>query len=337
MQTSAVGIFRIKIILAVSMVAVAILAGLHWFFEAQAPTKQVRIGRLSPQTAEADAPLLDAFRTGLRELGWIEGKHYTIEARFADGKFALLPMLASELAGSGVDVILAGSVFGVSAARKATQSIPIVMVATGDPVASGLIDSLSRPGANVTGLTALGEDLMAKRLELLKEFAPSATRVAVLTSRAPAAWGKSMPGSREASERLKLQLQRVEAQGPADLDQVFDEMARERAEALLVTDAPLRTHRKQVVELAAVNRLPAIYDEREFIDAGGLMFYGANLPELYRRAATQVDRITKGEKPATMAIELPTTFDLVINVKTANALGLTFPRTILLRATGRIE
>jgi len=322
---------------ATATIALAILACLSFVVDAQEPGKPARIGRLSPQSAEADAPLLDAFRAGLRELGWIEGQNYTIEARFANGNFDLLPKFASELVVRGVDVILVGSNPGTSAAKKATRTIPIVMLTTGDPVADNLVDSLARPGANVTGVTAFGQALTAKRLELLKELAPAVTRVAVLTTPKSFSETQFMKESDDASRGLKLKLQLVEVTGPTQLDQKFGEMARERAEALLVTDVPLRGHRKQIVELAAMNRLPAVYDEREFIDAGGLLFYGASLSDMYRRAATHVDKILKGGKPGDLPVEQPTKFELWINLKTAKALGLTVPRALFLRADRTIE
>ena len=199
---------------AVVTITLAILAGLSFAVDAQEPSKPARIGRLSPQSAQADAPFLDAFRIGLRELGWSEGRNYTIEARFADGKFDLLPQLASELVGRGVDVILVGSNPGTLAARGATRTIPIVMVTTGDPVADNLVESLARPGANVTGVTALGRVLTAKRLELLKELAPAVTRVAVLTTTASFSAGQFTKERDDASGGLNLKLQLVEAREP---------------------------------------------------------------------------------------------------------------------------
>lgn len=319
-------------------VVLAILAGLPFVVDAQELGKPARIGRLSPLSAEADAPLLDAFRAGLRELGWIEGQNYTIEAVFAEGKPDRLPELAAELVRRRVDVILAGSNPGTLAAKNATRTIPVVMVTTADPVGGRLVESLARPGANITGVTALGQGLSAKRLELLKELVPAVTRVAVLTNPASPYSGPFMKESADASRALKVQLQLVEAHDPIEFEQAFGAMTRERAGALMVlTDVMFITHRKRIVEFAAMSRLPAVYGEREFIDAGGLMFYGASLADMYRRAAMHVDKILKGGKPADLPVEQPTKFEMIINLKTAEALGLTIPRALLLRADRTIE
>lgn len=319
-------------------VVLAIFAGVSFIAAAQAPSGQTRIGRLSPLSAEADAPMLEAFRMGLRELGWIEGKNYTIESRFANGTADRLPALAAELVGRRVDVILAGSNPGTLAAKNATRTIPIVMVTTADPVSGRLVDSLARPGANVTGVTALGQGLNAKRLELLKELAPTVNRVAVLTNPASPYSEPFMKESADASRAYNLQLQLVEVDDPARFDPAFGAMARDRAGALMVlTDVMFITQRRRIVELAALHRLPAIYGEREFIEAGGLMFYGAGLADMYRHAATHVDKILKGAKPADLPVEQPTKFEMVINLKTAKALGLTIPRALLLRADRTIE
>ncbi len=305
---------------------------------AQSSAKTVRIGRLSPLSAETDAPGLDAFRKGLRDLGWIEGRDFVIDTRFAEGKPERLPELATQLVRQRVDVILAGSNPGVLAAKSATSTIPIVMVTTGDPVGAGLVASLAHPGGNVTGLTALGQALAAKRLELLKEAVPGIARVAGLTS-AVSPYTAPFLSERESLARaLGVQLQVLETHDPAKFDQAFAEMARQRAGALMVfTDITFITQRKLLVELAARNRLPAVYPEREFVMAGGLMFYGASLADMYYRAAFYTDKILKGTKPADLPVEQPSKLELVINLKTAKALGLTIPQSLLVRADEVIE
>src|SRR5213593_4017002 len=278
------------------------------------PGKTARIGRLSPNSAEADMPGLEAFRKGLRDLGWVEGRDFAIEARFAEGKPERLPELAAQLVRNRVDVILAGSTPGALAAKQATSMIPIVMVTTGDPIEGGIVASLAHPGGNVTGVTALGEVLSVKRLQLLKEAVPGVTRVA-------------------AGRELGVELQVVEAQDPTKLEQAFAAVASQRAGALMVlTDVMFINNRRRIVELAAKSRLPAIYPEREFVGVGGLMFYGASLVDMYNRAAVYADRILKGKKPAELPVEQPTKLELVINLKTAKTLGLAIPPSVLARA-----
>lgn len=317
---------------------IATLAGLPFVAAAQEQSRPMRIGRLSPLSAEGDAPMLEAFRKGFRELGWIEGHNYRTEARFADGKLDRLPSLAAELIALRVDVILAGSNPGTLAAKGASRTTPIVMVTTADPVEGGLVESLARPGANVTGVTALGHGLSAKRLELLKELVPAATRVAVLTNPTSPYAGPFRKESANTSRALKLQLQLVEVQEPTQFERAFGAMTRQRAEAMMVlSDGMVITHRKRIVELAAMSRLPAVYGEREFIGAGGLMFYGASLADMYRQSAVHVDKILRGGRPADIPVEQPTKFELVINATTDKALGLKIPQSMLLRADKVIE
>ena len=305
---------------------------------AQPPAKAVRIGRLSPARPETDAPFLDAFRKGLHELGWIEGRHYVLEGRFAEGKAERLPHLAADLVRRGVDVILAGSNPGALAAKRATPSVPIVMVTTGDPVEGGVVSSLARPGGNVTGLTALGQVLNAKRLEALKAAVPNLARVAVIVNPL-SPYTPPFLKERETIEReLGLQLRVLEARGPDGLEPAFATIAGDRLDAaMLLTDIMFITHRRAIVALAARNRLPTVYGEREFVEVGGLMFYGASLADMYRRAAAYVDRIVKGARPADLPIEQPTRFELVVNLKSARALGLTIPPTFLMQADQLIE
>src|SRR5215470_11449841 len=323
----------------------ALLLTLAWLavspdVEAQpsAGAKIVRIGRLSPLSAGADRPNMEALLKGMAELGWVEGKTFTVESRFADGQLDRLPGLASQLVGQRVDLIVTGSNPGAAAAKLATTSIPIVMVTTGDPVAFKLIESLPRPGGNITGVTALGQVLNAKRLELLKEAVPTVNRVAVL-SYPGTPYAFNFQRDRAAiSRRLGLELPLVEAGSVEALDKAFAAIATERAAALMVIVDPFfLTHRRKIVALAAKARLPAVYGEQEFVEEGGLMFYGAGLVSMYREAAVYVDKVLKGAKPAEIPVEQPTKLDLVVNLRTAKALGITIPRSVLLRADRVME
>jgi putative ABC transport system substrate-binding protein len=274
----------------------------------------------------------------MREFGWIDGQTFTVEDRFAEGRSERLPTLAADLVRQHVDVILAGSVPGALAAKNATATIPVVMVATGDPIGSGLVVNLARPAGNLTGVTGLGQELNAKRLEVLKGAVQRLSRVAVLTNPTSAYTGPFLKEREGLARDLGVRLRVLEVDGPDGLKTAFATMARERAGALMVlTDIMFITHRRTIVELAARHRLPAVYGEREYVNDGGLMCYGANLEEMYRRAAFYVDRILKGVRPADLPIEQPTKFDLVINLKTARALGLTIPPSLLQRADQMIE
>jgi putative tryptophan/tyrosine transport system substrate-binding protein len=300
-------------------------------------TKPARIGRLSPLSAEADDPNLAAFRRGLRELGWVEGQHYTIETRFADGNGNRLPGLAAELVRERVDLILIGSTPGTLAVKKATTTIPIVMVTTGDPVGGGLVASMRRPGGNVTGVTALGQALNVKRLEIIKETLPGVTRVAVLANSGSPYTGQFHAEREDAARALGLQVRVHEVRDLA-FDRAFAAIRADRSEALMVLpDATLITHRRQIVDLTTRSRLPAVYGEREFVDAGGLMFYGASLADMYKHAAVYADKILKGAKPADLPIEQPTKLELVVNQKAARTLGLTIPPAVLARADHVVE
>jgi putative tryptophan/tyrosine transport system substrate-binding protein len=306
--------------------------------EAQQAGKTARIGRLSPLSPEADAPNLGAFRNGLRALGWEEGRDFIIEGRFAEGNFARLPQLAAHLIRQRVDLILTGSNPGALAAKNATATIPIVMVTTGDPVAAGIVSSLARPGGNVTGVTALGQILSAKRLELIKEAVPGITRVAVLADPASPYTPPFLRQKDSTARTLGLQLPVLEASDPGGIEKAFACLLTERAGALLVLPDPVfLTHRRRIVALAARSHVPTVYGEREFVNAGGLMFYGASLADMYRDAASYADRILKGARPADLPVEQPTKLELVINLKTAKALGLRIPPTLLARADHVIE
>jgi putative ABC transport system substrate-binding protein len=326
---------RRRVIAGLLVSLVAPLAG-----GAQQAGKRARIGRLSPSLPETDAPLLDAFRKGLHELGWIEGQTFTMEERFAEGKPEQLPKLAADLVRHRVDVILAGSNPGALAAKNATATnpIPVVMVTTGDPVGSGLVTNLAHPPGNLTGVTGLGEALSAKRVQVLKEAVPKISRVAVLTNPASPYTGPFLKEREGIARELRVQLRVLEANSLDGLKTAFAAMASERVGALMVlTDIMFITHRRAIVELAATHRLPALYGEREYVNDGGLMCYGANLEDMYRRAALYVHRILRGARPADLPIEQPTKFDLVINLRTAKALGLTIPPSLLLRADQVIE
>ncbi len=300
--------------------------------EAQQAAKVARIGFLAVNLAP-NPHLLEAFRQGLRDLGYIEGRNVVIEYRDAEGKFERLPALAAELVALRVDVILAGGTAQALAAKQATRTLPIVFAQAVDPVASGLVTSLARPGGNVTGLSNLTSELVGKCLELIKQAVPGVSRVAVLWQ--PGKLGERtekdlLKGADVAARALGVRLQFVEARGPADLDRSFLDMTRAHAGVLAVLPGTMfGSERRRLVDLAAKNRLPAVYTSREFVDAGGLMSYGPSIADVFRRAATYVDKILKGAKPADLPVEQPTKFELVINLKTAKALGLTIPPSLL--------
>jgi putative ABC transport system substrate-binding protein len=308
--------------------------------EAQQAAKVARIGYLAANLA-ANPHLQEAFRQGLRDLGYVEGRSVVIEYRFAEGKFERFPALAAELVALKVDVIVAPGTPAALAAKQATRTLPIVFPVAVDPVQSGLVASLARPGGNVTGLSALIPELVGKCLEQLTQAVPGVSRVAVLWQ--PGGIDErteqdQLKGAEVAARALGVRLQFVEARGPADLDRAFSDMTRARAGALTVlTSVMFVNERRRLVDLAAKNRLPAVYAQREFVDTGGLMAYGPNLADLFRRAATYVDKILKGAKPGDLPVEQPTKFELAINLKTAKALGLTMPPSLLQRADEVIQ
>ena len=307
--------------------------------EAQPAGKVPRIGFLGTRSPSDTAPYLDAFRQGLRERGWVEGQNIVIEYRWAEGRFDRLPDLAAELVRLKVDIIVAVATPAAAAAKNATATIPIVGISLGDPVGLGLIASLARPGGNVTGVSySVGLEIFGKQLELLKETVPKVRRVAILSNPANPAHALVIREVKDAARSLGVQLQLLEARGPSELDGAFAAMAKERGGALLVvTDTLFLLHRTRLTDLAARSRLPAAYGVREYVQAGGLMSYGPSLPDLFRHAATLVDKILKGAKPADLPVEQPTKFELVINRKTAKTLGLTIPPLLLLRADQVIE
>jgi putative tryptophan/tyrosine transport system substrate-binding protein len=301
--------------------------------DAQQPTKVPRIGFLDPSTASGMAGLLEAFREELIKLGWIEGKNITIEYRFAELKPERLPELAADLVRLKVDLIVATGGPPARAAKKATTTIPIVMATAGDPVGTGLVASLARPGGNVTGLSTLAPELNTKRLEILKDAVPKLARVGFLRP-AGVTSDVQLKELRPAALALKLKLEEIEAQPDAKgLESAFKTAKQKQVGAIMTTTGRiLFTERKRIVELAGKYRLPAIYFQKEFVDDGGLMSYGEESTDLYRRAAVYVDKILKGAKPADLPVEQPTKFEFIINLKAAKQIGLTIPPNVLARA-----
>lgn len=310
---------------------------------AQQTPKVSRIGWLG--TPHFDSPAgsvnREAFLQGLRDLGYIEGQNILIEYRMADGRIERLPELAAELVRLNVDLIVAGATPAGRAAQQATKTIPIIVNAMGDPVRDGLVASLPRPGGNITGTTFLGPELVPKRLALLKEFLPRISRMAVL--RHPGVFDEStmrdmLNQTTDAATTLGVSLQFVDVRRSEDLDRAFAAIAKERTEALLPFPSTLFfAERRRIVELAATHRLPAMFNAREFVELGGFAAYGANLNDLFRRSAAYVDKILKGVKPSDLPVEQPTKFELVINLKTAKALGLTVPPSLIARAEEVIQ
>jgi putative tryptophan/tyrosine transport system substrate-binding protein len=304
------------------------------FSEAQQPGKVPRIGFVSlTGDSKTPGPPDEAFRQGLRDLGYIEGKNIVVEYRYVEGKLDRIPSLVAELVQLKPDVLVVQALPAIRAAKQASKTIPIVMLATVDPVATGSVDSLARPGGNLTGLTRLTRDLSGKRLELLKEVVPGLSRVAVLWQAAPGA----TIGFKEyeaAAPALKLQLQSTEVRGPnPDLEGAFQAAAKGRANALItIRSVLLLRYPKQIADLAIKNRLPSMYETSDYVEAGGLVSYAASDAESFRRAAYYVDRILKGAKPAELPVEQPTKFEFVINLKTAKQIGLTIPQSVLFRA-----
>ncbi len=301
---------------------------------AQQPAKLPRIGVLSPASPPpAPAPALDAFRQGLRELGYVEGQNILLEYRHADWQFDRLPALAAELVQRTPDVLFTYTTNGALAAKQATTTIPIVVGSAGDMVGRGLVASLARPGGNITGTTTLGPEMDGKRLELLQEAVPQMARVAFLGNPANPTWPPQFERLATETQALGVQLLRVDAGAPSEFEDAFAAMVEGRADALLVTDeAMFHAHRQRLVELALKHRLPAISRIRGFAQAGGLIQYGDDPIALARVAATHVDKILKGAKPGELPVERPLKFELVLNFKTAQALGMTFPPTLLIRA-----
>jgi putative tryptophan/tyrosine transport system substrate-binding protein len=303
---------------------------------AQQASKIWRVGMLETTSAALNAANLDAFRQGLRELGYIEGRNLSIEYRSADGRGERFAELAAELVSLKVDLILARGTPAALAAKKATRSIPVVIVSIADPLQ--VVASLAHPGGNITGLSNQTPDFEAKRLELLRALVPQVARVAMLYNMSnpyyPARWAEM----EVTAKSLGIQAQLLDARNPEDLERVFDAASSQHADGLIVAaDGLFQGNRKRISELAATHRLPAIYQSREFVQAGGLIAYGPSYPDLYRRATTYIDKILKGANPGDLPIEQPTKFGLVINLKTAEALRLTIPQSLLLRADEVIQ
>jgi putative ABC transport system substrate-binding protein len=301
---------------------------------AQQPKKIARIGYVFGSTPAATAQNIEAFRQGLRELGYVEGKTFVLEIRYGEGRAERIPELARELVGLKLDVIVTPTDVAIAAVKRETQTIPIVMANSSDPVGTGFVASLARPGGNITGLSNMSPDLSGKRLELLKEVVPGLSRVAFL-------WNPDVRGNlldyketEGAASSLRVQLQSVEVVRAEDLDRAFSAVTKGRAQALIMPAAsPVGfTNRGQIASFAERNRLPSMYGLREYVDSGGLMSYGPSLPDMHRRAATYVDKILKGTKPADLPVEQPRKFELVINLKAAKQIGLTIPPNVLARA-----
>ena len=314
-------------------IVMLLLLTIGTFAQAQQPKKVPRIGVLWLYSPAIASPFAEAFRQGLRELGYVEGKSIVIEYRHAEGKYDRLPSLAAELVRLNVDIIVTASTQAAQAGQQATRSIPIVMTVVSDPVESGLVGSLARPGGNVTGLSLMHPELSGKRLELLKEVIPKLSRVAVLSNLSNPIIPPLLRETEAAARAVGVQLQVVEVRGPIELDSAFGAMTRDRAGALVVLpDGTFQNERRRIAALAAKGRLPTMYAWREAVDDGGLMAYGASVPDILRRAATYVDKILKGTKPADLPVEQPLKFELVINLKTAKQIGLTIPQSVLYRA-----
>ncbi len=303
----------------------------------QSPAKVHRVGFLGFRSPPAP-PLFEVFRQRLRELGYVDGQSIALEVRWATESIDQFPALAAELVRLRVDVIAAQSNPAIIALKQATQTIPVVMVVAGDPVGTGLVASLARPGGNITGLSNLAEGLSAKRLELLKEAVPRLSRAGILSAPNTPAHASMRRELEAAAQTLGLTLRIFEVRGLRDIEAAFPALVKERGGALIVLPHPVTTtNRRHIVDLAAKHRLPVVYPWKEDADAGGLMAYGPNITDLYRRAAVYVDKILKGAKPADLPVEQPTRFELVVNMKTAKALGLTIPSSILIRAEQVIQ
>jgi len=301
--------------------------------QAQQPTKFHQIGYLSTDSPFTIAARIEAFRQGLRELGYVEGKTIGIEWRYAEGKADRLPGLAAELVRHKVDVIVTSGPAATRAAKQATVTISIVTAQDPDPVGNGLVASLARPGGNITGLSTLAPEMDGKRLELVKDIIPRLSRVAVLASSTTPGNAQALKETELAAQALGVQLQFLDVLSPKTIETAFRAAAKGRADALLVLQSPVFVNeRTQLAGLAVKSRLPTIYDRREFVDDGGLICYGTNFVDLSRRAATYVDKILKGAKPADLPVEQPTKFEFVINLKAAKRIGLTIPPNVLARA-----
>ncbi len=305
---------------------------------AQEKGKVPQIGFLGNSTAALEADLIGPFRDGLRDLGYVEGRSIRIEYRWAKGNYARFPALIGELLALKVDVIVTAGTPATLAVKNATTSVPLVMVAVGNPVGNGIVPSLSRPGGNITGLTSISTEMDGKRLELLREVAPNLSHIAVLWNPASPLQVLAEKKVQAAAQVLRMKVLTLGARTKEEIDDAFAAMVRERPEALLVlADRLFLHHRVRIMDFAAKHRLPGVHAYRELVEAGGLMSYGPNYAGMHRRAAYYVDRILKGTKPGNLPVERPAKFDLVINLKVAKVLGLTIPPSVMLRATEIIE
>jgi putative tryptophan/tyrosine transport system substrate-binding protein len=322
-----------------ALAGVGLISGCGLLPRAQQAAKVPRLGYLEPGAEAAGTANLEAFRQGLREHGYIEGENIFIEYRFGDGREERYPDLAAELVSLPVDIIVTSGTSPTTAAKQATTTIPIVVAAIGDMVRTGLVDSLARPGGNITGLTFINPQLRGKQLQLLREAAPGVSRVAVLFyPSGPSTVALNRREMQEGAQALGVQVRALEVGGVEDFEGQFEAAIAGGAGALLVPSDPFfRSHAARIADLALKYRLPTMHDFREYVDAGGLMCYGANRSDFFRRAATYVDKILKGASPADLPVEQPTKFDLVINLKTAQALGLTIPEEVLIQATEVIQ
>ena len=303
------------------------------FVEAQQPRKIPRIGYLAGITPTAQSARIEAFRQGLRELGYMEGKNIIIESRYAEGNPDRVRTLAAELVSLNVDVILSAGSSDTRAAKEATATIPIVMAAAGDPVASGFVTSLARPGANITGLSILAPELSGKQLELLNEIVPKLSRVAVFETSTTPGTPQTLREMEVAARAFGVKLEYLDILDFNDIETAFRAARQARADAIVALGGPVfNSHRTPIVELATRSRIPVMYNVSEFVEAGGLLTYGASWPDLFHRAATYVDKILKGAKPGDLPVEQPTKFELIINLKTAQQIGLTIPPNVLARA-----
>ena len=326
LQYSSTPIFRFRLRLTLCAVLFALCSPA----QAQQPGKVARIGILDPSTASGSAILWEAFRQQLHKLAWVEGQNITIDYRFAEQKDERLRDLAIEFVGRKVDLIVVPDTPSTLAATKASITIPVVMTNSADPVGAGLVASLARPGGNVTGLSSLSPELSTKRLEIVRDAVPKLARVGLLR---PTPSG-SRPSMQVTAAALKLKLEEIDIQIiPKKLNGAFEDAKQKQVDAIIIpADRALFAERKRIVELAGNYRLPAIYFQKEFVDVGGLMSYGADYDDLYRRAATYVDKILKGAKPADLPVEQPRKFEFVINLKAAKQIGITIPQSVLYRA-----
>ncbi|HET7876457.1 MAG TPA: ABC transporter substrate-binding protein [Methylomirabilota bacterium] len=328
---------RLRLGTLVVILALALLAA-PLATQAQQTGKLYRIGFLGNSTAALEANLVGPFREGLRDLGYVEGRNILIEYRWAEGKYERFPALIGELIARKVDVIVTAGTPATLAVKKATTSVPLVMVAVGDPVATGIVASLSQPGGNITGLTSIAAEMEGKRLELLREVIPSVSHIAVLWNAASPLQVIAEKQTQAAAQVLRMKVLSLGVRTKEEIEDALAAIVRERPGALLVlADRLFLHHRARIMDFAAQQHLPGVHAYRELVEVGGLMSFGPSYADMHRRAAYFVDRILKGAKPADLPVERPATFELVINLKAAKALGLTIPQSVLLRATEVIQ